>query len=62
VVDDESGIDFRDSAMTLAQTETFVMPTANEYTRFAAIEVRRMLITPRGVRNSGGDHSRWSDG
>jgi hypothetical protein len=57
VVDAEPGIDSRDGAVTLAHTRTFVGPTANEHTPFAAIEVRRMLITPRGVRNSGGDGS-----
>ena len=47
-------IDFRDSAVTLAGREMFVVPLKGvEHKPFAAKEVKLLLIEPRGVPNTG---------
>lgn len=46
-------IDFRDSSVTLAAGEMYVVPRGVEHKPFAENEVKLMLIEPRGVVNTG---------
>ena len=53
VLEGELRIDFRDGAVVLRAGELFVVPRGVEHKPFAAMEVKLLLIEPRGIRNTG---------
>lgn len=46
-------IDFRDSSVSLAAGEMYVVPKGVEHKPYAEREVKMLLIEPRGVLNTG---------
>jgi mannose-6-phosphate isomerase-like protein (cupin superfamily) len=53
VLEGELRIDFRDGAVTIGPGEMYVVKKAVEHKPSAALEVKLLLIEPRGVINTG---------
>jgi mannose-6-phosphate isomerase-like protein (cupin superfamily) len=53
VLEGELRIDFRDGAVRLGPGELFVVPRGVEHKPFAELEVKLLLVEPRGVLNTG---------
>jgi mannose-6-phosphate isomerase-like protein (cupin superfamily) len=47
------GLGLRDGTVTIGLWEMFVVPKGVEHKPFAALEVKLMLIEPKGVVNTG---------
>ncbi len=56
VLEGQLRIDFRDGAVHLGPGEMYVVPKAVEHKPYAAVEVKLMLIEPRGLVNTGDGH------
>lgn len=50
-------IDFRDGHVDLAKGEMYVVPKGVEHKPYAELEVKMLLIKPRGVVNTGDEGS-----
>jgi len=53
VIEGNLRIDFRDGAVHIGPGEMFVVPKGIEHKPFAELEVKLLLIEPRGVKNTG---------
>jgi len=53
VIEGRLRIDFRDGAVELGPGEMFVVPKGVEHKPYAELEVKLLLIEPRGVVNTG---------
>jgi mannose-6-phosphate isomerase-like protein (cupin superfamily) len=53
VLEGDLRIDFRDGAVHLSAGELFVVPKGVEHKPYAELEVKLLLIEPRGVPNTG---------
>ena len=57
VIEGRLRIDFRDGAVQIGPGEMYVVPRGLEHKPFAEREVKLMLIEPRGVLNTGHEHT-----
>jgi mannose-6-phosphate isomerase-like protein (cupin superfamily) len=57
VLDGHLRIDFRDGHVDLTNGEMYVVPKGKEHKPYAKEEVKMLLIEPRGVLNTGHEHS-----
>ncbi|KJK15587.1 cupin [Burkholderiaceae bacterium 16] len=55
VLEGQLRIEFRDGQVRLSAGEMFVVPRGVEHKPFAEMEVKLLLIEPRGVVNTGGE-------
>ena len=53
VLDGQLRIDFRDGSVTIGAGEMYVVPKGVEHKPFAELEVKILLIEPRGIVNTG---------
>ncbi|WP_097305072.1 cupin domain-containing protein [Pseudomonas chlororaphis] len=53
VLEGQLRIDFADGQVTINQGEMFVVPKGVKHKPYAALEVKLLLIEPKGVRNTG---------
>ena len=59
-IKEELEIEFRDGASHLSAGQMFVVPMGVDHKPFAGLEVKLLLIEPRGALNNGHKGSEWT--